>query len=104
MVKRVAQLVAFTLIWGDLCFASAGTFDWLCAWIYLALPAGGCRFVFRVPDSAGLGADRQSVSLNRGSNSAGPRPARIHFRALPTDEPPCVCELVRRCAGVARFT
>jgi protein-S-isoprenylcysteine O-methyltransferase Ste14 len=41
MVKRIVQLVAFMLIWGVLCFASAGTLNWPRAWIYLALLAGG---------------------------------------------------------------
>jgi protein-S-isoprenylcysteine O-methyltransferase Ste14 len=41
MANRLAQLMAFILIWGTLCFSSAGTFDWLRAWIYLVLLVGG---------------------------------------------------------------
>ena len=41
MVKRFAQLTAFTMIWGVLCFVSAGTLDWLRAWIYVALMVSG---------------------------------------------------------------
>jgi protein-S-isoprenylcysteine O-methyltransferase Ste14 len=41
MVRRIVQLVAFLVIWSILGFASAGTFDGLRAWIYLALLAGG---------------------------------------------------------------
>ena len=51
----------------------------------------GYRFVCRVPNSAGLGDGRQPVSRNRGSNSARPRPARIHFRALSVRSPSGVC-------------
>jgi hypothetical protein len=49
MVKRVAQLVAFTLIWGDLCFASAGTFDWLCAWDLSRAACGWVPFCISCP-------------------------------------------------------
>lgn len=41
MANRFAQLMAFILTWGTLCFASAGTLRWPQAWIYLALLVGG---------------------------------------------------------------
>jgi len=41
ILRRFSQVIAYLLLWAAVLFASAGSFHWLRAWIYLSLYVGG---------------------------------------------------------------